>query len=347
LTSPLTIETDLTNGGMISDVDRDGTYDVIMAGIATDRLSYLWVASQGIDPLPGWPVHLAGVEEWIGTAPICVDIDNDGDREILVAYSGYDIAWVFAFNDDGTPYMENPSMPSGVLFTVNSMLGNLIVADIDGDGTPNIIARGGFLFPGTGYERIFAWEPGGSMTPGYPIVTAASPSMVGSLPMTPVVDDLEGDGFSELILCSGSNDLVIWNLEAPYDTTMIMWPKYLGNVKNTGIDPRLGLPTGVDDPYDPSLPFSFEISRVYPNPFNPATAIEFSLDREREIKLEIFNILGQKVRALETGRLSAGKFSIIWDGCNDDGGQVASGVYLARLSDREGFSDIRKMVMLK
>lgn len=99
------------------------------------------------------------------------------------------------------------------------------------------------------------------------------------------------------------------------------------------------------------VPRSFALEQNYPNPFNASTVIAFSLDQAgaatTDTRLEVFNILGQKVRTLHDGELPAqGSYSFTWDGTTDDGVGVASGVYFYRLKigDKD---ETRKMVLLK
>ncbi len=77
-------------------------------------------------------------------------------------------------------------------------------------------------------------------------------------------------------------------------------------------------------------PAAFRMGRNYPNPFNPNTVIPVSMDRGESVKLEVLDAQGRRVRMLHTGLLNAGDHEFRWDG-NDDGGRaVASGVYMAR-----------------
>jgi hypothetical protein len=93
-------------------------------------------------------------------------------------------------------------------------------------------------------------------------------------------------------------------------------------------------------------PSEFGLSQNYPNPFNPTTKIEFTLARSEFVSLNIYDILGRKVRTLVSERLSSGYKSVIWDGKNDAGEDAASGVYFYQL--RVGnFSEPKKMVLLK
>lgn len=94
------------------------------------------------------------------------------------------------------------------------------------------------------------------------------------------------------------------------------------------------------------LPISFDISQNYPNPFNPTTLIEYSVPVSSPVKLEIYNVLGQKVRTLVDQFEVAGRYRVSWDGTNQANQDVASGVYLYKLT--AGTQTItKKMLMLK
>lgn len=83
-----------------------------------------------------------------------------------------------------------------------------------------------------------------------------------------------------------------------------------------------------------------------PNPFNSNTIISFYLSRADSPQLEIFNVAGQRVRAMASPQLSPGRHSLSWDGINDQGEPVSSGAYFYRLTTRDGVST-KKMVLLK
>ena len=78
-------------------------------------------------------------------------------------------------------------------------------------------------------------------------------------------------------------------------------------------------------------PETVELSQNVPNPFNPSTVIEFALDAPCDVRLEVFNVLGRKVRTLAEGARPDGRFSVVWNGESDNGASVPSGVYLYRL----------------
>ena len=81
----------------------------------------------------------------------------------------------------------------------------------------------------------------------------------------------------------------------------------------------------------PLVPVAFGLEQNYPNPFNPETTIRYQIGKRSPVRLDIYNLVGQRVRTLVRATLEAGFHSVRWDGRNDEGVSVASGVYLYRL----------------
>ncbi len=94
------------------------------------------------------------------------------------------------------------------------------------------------------------------------------------------------------------------------------------------------------------IPSSFELSQNYPNPFNSSTFIKFGLPTEGDVRLDVFNLVGQKVTTLIDSRLSPGWHNLIWNGTNDRGEIVTSGIYYYRLVTADN-TQIMKMTLLK
>ena len=94
------------------------------------------------------------------------------------------------------------------------------------------------------------------------------------------------------------------------------------------------------------LPYRFELAQNYPNPFNPVTTIEYSLPKRSQVTIEIFNVLGQKVRTLVNEAKSAGSYRIEWNGSDDTGRPVSSGVYLYRFQAGD-IVQTKKMLLIK
>jgi len=93
-------------------------------------------------------------------------------------------------------------------------------------------------------------------------------------------------------------------------------------------------------------PTSFQLSQNYPNPFNPLTRIQYQLPEAGEVKLVIYNIRGQMVRTLVQERQMAGYYFVTWDGCDDAGQVLASGIYFYHLQTPR-FQQTKRMVLLK
>jgi len=107
-----------------------------------------------------------------------------------------------------------------------------------------------------------------------------------------------------------------------------------GSIVNSGMNPAA------------ILPEKFSISQNFPNPFNPLTTIAYQLPEEAAVSLIIYNTMGQKIKTLISARQPANYYSVIWNGTNDAGQSVATGIYLYRFS-AGNFHAVQKMVFLK
>ena len=100
-----------------------------------------------------------------------------------------------------------------------------------------------------------------------------------------------------------------------------------------------------------ALPQTFALQQNYPNPFNPATQITYELPAAANVKLTVYNLLGEQVRTLVDERKLAGTFRGSWDGLNDRGLRTASGVYLYQMAAKqaEGSTIVvsKKMLLLR
>lgn len=95
-----------------------------------------------------------------------------------------------------------------------------------------------------------------------------------------------------------------------------------------------------------SVPAKFSLYNNYPNPFNPTTTITYNLPEAANVVLKIYNVLGKEVRTLLNTRQQPGTQSVVWDGRNELGVKVSSGVFVCRLQ-AGGLFQTKKMLLLK
>ena len=104
--------------------------------------------------------------------------------------------------------------------------------------------------------------------------------------------------------------------------------------------------TAVGEGYGSTLPDAHRLWQNSPNPFNAATTIRYLVPRAGPVELVIYDILGRRVRALVEDSVPAGTYSITWDGRDDQGQPVASGVFLY-LFQADGFRSVRRMALIQ
>lgn len=144
---------------------------------------------------------------------------------------------------------------------------------------------------------------------------------------------------------------------SPNDFFMIDQTTGIGTlVGSVGIPDLKGLAFSTDisssiDGEDPNLPESYSLEQNFPNPFNPITNIKFSIPNSANVKLTIYNLLGESVNVLLEKELQSGSYNVIWNADDQFGRKVSSGVYFyeLRASSEKGsdFNQIRKMILLK
>ena len=96
-----------------------------------------------------------------------------------------------------------------------------------------------------------------------------------------------------------------------------------------------------------TLPAAFALANNFPNPFNPATTIQYALPQAADVKLTVYNVVGQPVRALVAEHQSAGRYVVEWDATDDSGHSLSSGMYFYRLQAGGEFAAVKKMLLLK
>ena len=212
---------------------------------------------------------------------------------------------------------------------------------------------------------------------------AVEPQLASTLQMTTAVEDLHGSCSSGQIMVEWSLDGIIGDLEfyvyrgtaedGPYqriteeplepdqsggfsycDEDIISGKTYFYMLGLADFSDSSGLfgpiavsaRTDVATDGEDRLPAQFGLAQNYPNPFNPETTIEYQLPQGAPVQLRVFNILGQQIRTLVDEVRDAGHYRVIWDGKDQSGRPVASGIYFCQLT-AGSYHQTRKMTLLK
>ncbi len=350
----------------LADLDDDHELEIIVPS----RSDSIYVFNPDGTRVPGWPV---GLRDNVLSSPCVADLDGDGDLEVI-ATSAIDSLWVFDHNGlktTGWPKFVDmggdfPPSPTVADITGNGQM-EIIQVDINGQisvytwygtlisGWPQFMDSGCHSSPAvgnidrdSGWEivigsnngKVYAFDSDGDVLPGWPIQTDAE------VYCTPTLTDFDQDGDIEVVVSSFDAMVYVWDVEGEYDDgDGVQWETFRCNFHRNGL---VGYeePVGVaeDAPVNVTLA---TLEQNFPNPFNPTTTIAFSVrSAGARIELGVYNIAGELVRTLTDGDVPGGQHTIIWNGRDDGGRQVSSGVYFVRL-ECDGQAETRKIALLK
>ena len=355
---PVTIPERIVTGPAVADIDGSGSADIVIVTLDSNvyaidaygllKSGFPFLTSDGIQA----PATLA-------------DMDGDQDLEIITGNEGGN---VYVLHHDGS------IMASFV--TEHPIRGGVSIADLDRNGQMEL------LFSGLD-QYVHAWDPivDGEIS-GWPVHigsgSISEPIVVDldndldlevitvtiegtiyishhdgsfyqnfpyisqdSIHSTPAIGDLDYDGDYELIVVTDVNLKVLDILDDKGD--QYSWKAYRGNSYRDGY-------------YDVSLsslsmdniipPKEFSLGKNYPNPFNPVTNIPYGLPEDMMVMITVHDLKGRVVKTLVDRRQSAGHNSIFWNGTNDLGAPVSTGLYFYRIQS-SNFSQTKKMIFLK
>ncbi len=337
------------------DVDDDGKLELLVFGrypwsVNTSNY-WLFAFGENLSLENGWPREIQIDRYLLPNMPVFGDLDGDSLTEYVTSCWDMDFGYVYVWQHNGLPY-SGDSAANGFFTAVpeRSMLNMPILADLDVTNGAEIISC---ALPDawcvSQRESIVAWNKMGQLLPGWPLTVATSPNISKDYANTPVVGDINQDGNIDMMMTTALGDLVFVNFpDRSLRADKFPCPMWRYNRRLNNIAPLSpGLATDVvDDPGQGTVPKVFALSQNYPNPFNNSTIISFSLTRPSNVKIEVVNILGQTVRSFDLGLKSAAIHTLEWDGTDDRGREVSSGIYFCRINAGDEVA-VRKMVLLK
>jgi len=315
--------------------------------------------------LPGFPVFYNTTGQYTESSPIVADFDGDGLQDILV---GDESHYIRAFSAAGVPIAGFP------LYTDDSMRGVPQAADVDGDGKLDLVAAG---WDKSVYIWDFnaTWNPATAQWPRFH-ANLHNNGRIGFVVPVPVLGTKfnftianERIHLEWFVPAEAGREFTVERATVENGVTGTFAPisKNLdasvdGRVQLSDADVKMGnryvyrLSGGggvVNETMSLYVPVSrAELGQNYPNPFNPVTKIEYWVpDGARAgtrtgVNVVIYDVRGARVRTLVSGPKSAGRYVAQWDGRDDRGGRVSSGIYFYKMTTGS-FSAVRKMVLLK
>ncbi|MFQ5605102.1 MAG: FG-GAP-like repeat-containing protein [bacterium] len=310
---------------VIADFNNDGWLDVVVGMQFTVGQSEFWNGMgiflnncDGSFAEPQYYTYFLRTESLYSN-----DFDGDGDLDIAVSMNPEGL---LIYLNDG-----QGAFPDSVDLRERDSVFNIWGADFDGDMDIDLLETETPSLPDVLLPVIRLYNnPGDAQFSSSNADILKMSDLNRGYGYRPDGGDLDGDGDIDLIV--------------PFDSSG-SWLSFFFNQAE---------PLSVEDGAA-NVPDDFVLEQNFPNPFNPETNIVFALPAKGRVKLTIFNVQGKKVITLLDDKMHAGQHLLKWDGKNDKGQTVGSGVYFYKLEVFQGrlktglkqFTDSRKMLLLR
>jgi len=298
----------------VVDWDEDNDHDLLLGDVWGNIWLYSNIGTKNLPVLTDkGPLTADGEIIDVGyfATPIVADWNNDNKKDLII---GSESEGIRIYINEGTNVVPEFSSYS-TIDSAHFWGGHPEIVDLNEDGRKDL------LVGADGY--IYYFENKG--TDSSPIFTKGERLLTS--------DQSEIHVFSRARV-----DATDWNNDGRMDLIVGDDDGYISIFLNNGI------PTGLE--HISSQPKTFELGQNYPNPFNPITTISYQLAETGFVKLEIFNILGEKIKTLASASQNAGTYAVKWNGTGLEGNALSSGVYLYRLQVN-GKLIQRKMLLTK
>lgn len=342
-----------------ADVGNDGDIDIVAGGVNSPEIR--WYENPGSNS--NFTTHIVdtlGLFDFSSdlgprNATIFSDLDQDNDQDLIVVgevpeISGWDgiLAW---YENDGEQNFERQIISTSVKHPRN-----VRTCDLDQDGDIDIVI--------SQYEKKMEWfENDGQENFTQHTIEAAKSSntlhiadldndgdldLVAGYPYDNEIAWLENDGSQNFTNHIIQENIIfsegVWADDVDLDGDIDVLSASQWDHKVMWYESNLNDMTGVENLE--AVPVLFSLHQNYPNPFNPSTIINYSLPSASQVELRIYNTLGQEIRTLVNSTQPIGSHQAIWDGRDNSGNFVTSGVYFYRIQAGD-FLETRRLLLLR
>ena len=342
----------------LGDLDGNGTLEAVIPS----NNGKLYAVQHNGAFLPGWPVTYS-TTSWTESSPIIGDLDNDGFPDVVL---GDETRFVNGWDYTGAVLSGFP------LKVDDAVRSTPTIADFDKDGDVDLLVAGWdksvyvWDFPDMFNPHLVPW--GGMAANLFNDGNVHTPLPIGIVGAS--FSFVPHDGALELLWMMPGEAGYLFNIDRALveDGTAGVFSRLADNIAvsldgivryhDSSAEPGKRYVYRVASVEDPARAFTTSsvyvpvarasLGQNYPNPFNPVTRITYTVPDEGEypVSLVIYNVRGARVRTLVDGLHAGGRFTVEWNGRNDSGSKVSSGVYFYRL-EQPGFSATRKMLLVK
>jgi uncharacterized repeat protein (TIGR01451 family) len=311
---PIPLGTSITSSAALGDLDNDGDLEIVITSARDSIYAY---RNDGT-LMPGWPQRIKASGVSRSPSPALADVNGDGFLDVVInTTDGY--LRVFDRNGNLLPGWSNVRYS---LFFNGASESSPVVADITGDGLPDVVVGGED-------GRVHLFNSDGVELAGSPI------QLAGEVRGTPGLCDCDGDGLSEIVLAGWDKNLYIWDYPGEFSPAEVApWPMFHHDERRTGRKSAPVFAVGVETPSDAVPVEGISLSRPMPNPAFSGTRFSFAISAAaagERMNLAVYDLSGRRVATLIDGPAKAGRHEAVWNLHGNDGGRAQSGVYFALL----------------
>jgi len=277
------------------DLNNDGKEEIIVAGASLN--GEIWYSTQnGLNKL-NLPYGATNIR--------IADLDNDGDNDIITFSDAYAVIFVHVYENLGNNIFDTVNN-----FTIYEGCSDFFVTDFNNDSLPDAL----FLTHDFNQNSLLLWYNEGGFQFGHEKVIELE--HYGEARRFMHCADMDGNGYEDILIT-----------RQVFDTAYA--PSLLEILFNDGHG------NFVDDPLTTIQTQNFRLQTpnllCYPNPFTYQTRVEYTIEKKSFTSLDIYNLHGKHIKALHNSILTRGKYNHMWDGTDQYGKEVSSGVYIIRL----------------